>query len=615
MAFLDVKTIPHDFPRQYLPREADLGSWDRVEPFFNELQGRTLNSKADLECWLQDLWEFQDALNEEYSLRYIRMTCQTDDPQIEKQFLDFLEKVDEPGKPRFFALLKKYRDCPRCASLPQGDYFIFNRSVENELALYREENIPLETELEKLSQQYQKLSGSLTVQYEGREQTFQQMSRYLEATDRKVREEAWRLTTERRLKERDAFEDLFDQMLKLRVQTARNAGFNNFQDYMFRRKERFDYGPVECEAFHESAEKAIRPLLVKIQNRRAEKMGLYIAGPNGLLIKPEASTKPNGKTGKSSTKSRLYRYLVLSALKPWDLSVDPEGQPPLKPFDTAERLAKGCEAILGKVDAEFGNNLKTMRELDLLDLESRKGKAPGGYNSSLEEARLSFIFMNAVGLEGDVRTLLHEGGHAMHGFAARSLPFSPYRHAPIEFCEVASMSMELLAFPYLDEFFPDPKDSARYRIRQLEEVISLLPWIATVDAFQHWIYTHPDHTRQERAEFWSGLHKRLGGVEDWTGLEEIRASLWHRQLHIFEFPFYYIEYAIAQLGALQVWRNFRRDKAEAVRLYKRGLSVGGSQTLPEIFQSAGIRFDFSLGMIKPLMDEVEKELEELEKLS
>ncbi len=577
MPSLDPKRLLHEFPRQYIPASAVLGNWPSVEPFFQELENRDLSFKTDLEKWLKDLGEFQDVLDEEGTLRNIRMTCDTEDPEIEKKFIEFLEQVLEPSKPRFFALLKKYWNCPHRQALPREEFFLFNRSVENQLALYREENIPLETELEKLSQQYQKLSGSLTVSYEGQEQTLQQMGRYQESTDRKQREETWRLVAQRRLKEKDGFETLFDQMLGLRVKVAGNAGFGNFRDYMFRRKERFDYGVQECEAFHESAEKIIKPLASEIQRKRAKKMGL-------------------------------------SSLRPWDLSVDPDGLPPLKPFETTQKLEEGCEKILGKVDPEFQKTFKTMREWGLLDLESRKGKAPGGYNTTLSETRLPFIFTNVVGLDQDVRTLLHESGHAMHGFASRTISFSPYRTAPIEFCEVASMGMELLAGPFLSEFYPDPKEMFRSNLRHLESVIILLPWIATVDAFQHWIYTHPGHSREERSRTWTGLLDRFGGIEDWTSLEEIRANTWHRQLHIFEIPFYYIEYGIAQLGALQVWMNFRKNPQEAVRLYKQGLSVGGTRTLPEIFKSAGIRFDFSPGMIKPLMEEVGKELSRLEKL-
>jgi len=311
----------------------------------------------------------------------------------------------------------------------------------------------------------------------------------------------------------------------------------------------------------------------------------------------------------------LMKKMGLSALKPWDLSVDPDGLPPLKPFEKTEKLVLGCENILRKVDPQFGDIFNNMKKLGLLDLESRVGKAPGGYNTTLSETRLPFIFMNSVGLDHDVRTLLHESGHAMHGFISRSIPFSPYRHSPMEFCEVASMSMELMADPFLGEFYADPKEVARSAVRHLEDVITLLPWIATVDAFQHWIYTHPGHSREERSAFWVSLRNRFGGVVDWTGLEEIQASLWHRQLHIFEVPFYYIEYGIAQLGALQVWNNFRKDRKEGVRLYKQGLAVGGTKTLPEIFKSAGIRFDFSLKMIEPLMEAVEKEMEQLEKIS
>jgi oligoendopeptidase F len=576
MPLLDAKTLPHEYPRRYLPKDASLGDWASVEPYLKELEGRALDSPEALEKWLSDLGELETVLDEEGSLRYIRMTCATDDAAVEKAYLDFLEKVSEPSKPLFFALMKKYKACPHRKALKTWDLSLYDRSVENQLALYREENIPLETELEKLSQQYQKLSGSLMVEYEGKEQTLQQMGRYLESTDRARREEAWRLVAGRRLREKDAFEGLFEAMLPLRERISRNAGFGNYRDYAFRRKERFDYSPKDCEAFHESAEKAVRPLVLRIQKKRQEAMGL-------------------------------------PSLRPWDLSVDPKGLPPLKPFQRTEDLAAGCQDILGKVDPEFGENFAAMRRLGLLDLESRKGKAPGGYQSSLEEARLPFIFMNAVGLNDDVRTLLHEGGHAMHSFLSRAVPFGPYRHAPMEFCEVASMSMELLAYPFLSVFYPGPKDAARSCVRHLEDVLTLLPWIATVDAFQHWIYTHPGHSRQERSDLWVSLRKRLGGLEDWSGLEEERRSLWHRQLHIFEYPFYYIEYGIAQLGALQVWRNFRKDPKEGVRLYKRGLSVGGSRTLPAIFEAAGIRFDFSLGMIEPLMEEIGQELEKLEK--
>jgi oligoendopeptidase F len=578
MPLLDTKKLPHEFPRRYVPEGMDLGHWPSLERLFGELQNRSLASLTDLERWLEDLQELEEVLDEEGSARYVRMTCQTEDPQIEKKYLEFLETVSEPSKPRFFALLKKYWENPFRPSLPEKTYRLYNRSVENQLSLYREENIPLETQVEKLSQQYQKLSGSLTVHYENKEQTLQQMARYQESTDRAQREETWRKVAERRLKDRDAFEELFDQMLKLRVAIAQKAGLSNYRDYMFRRKERFDYGPQDCENFHESAEKAVRPLVLEIQKKRAQKMRL-------------------------------------ESLRPWDLSVDPEGLPPLRPFETTGQLVEGCHQILNQVDGEFGTNFQKMREWGLLDLESRKGKAPGGYNTTLSETRLPFIFMNSVGLDGDMRTLLHEGGHAMHSFASRSIAFSSYRHAPMEFCEVASMSMELLADPYLKVFYPTPREAARSARKHLEDVILLLPWIATIDAFQHWIYTHPHHSREERSDAWVALRLRLGGSEDWSGLEEVRRSLWHRQLHIFEVPFYYIEYGIAQLGALQVWKNVREKGREGVEAYKRGLAVGGSLPLPEIFESAGIRFDFSLKMIEPLMEEVQKELQRLEALS
>ena len=312
------------------------------------------------------------------------------------------------------------------------------------------------------------------------------MGRYLESPDRNQREETWRLTTGRRLKERDAFEGLFDRMLDLRVKAAGNAGFENFRDYMFRRKERFDYGPGDCEAFHESAEKIVKPLAARIQRKRAEKMGL--ASP-----------------------------------RPWDLAVDPDGLPALKPFETAQRLAVGCEKILGEIDPEFGKTFRTMSALWLLDLESRKGKAPGGYNTTLSETRLPFIFTNVVGLDQDVRTLLHESGHAMHGFASRAIPFSPYRNAPTESARWLPWVWNSWPDP-TSRVYPDRGDAARSSLRHLESVVALLPWIAAVDAFQHWIYTHPHHPRKERTDAWTGMMERFGGIEDWTGLEKIQPT-------------------------------------------------------------------------------------------
>jgi oligoendopeptidase F len=572
---MDVLTqVPHAFARNFLPKLVDFSSWVKIQPFFVELEGRRLETKADLEAWIADRGELMDVINEEGSLRYIQMTCDTENKELEKAYFHFLEEISENVKAADDRLKRQFLTSPARSQLDRKRFFIMDRSFQNDVDLFRDENIPLETEESKLSQSYQKIMGSLTVEFEGKEQTLQQMGRYQEYPDRLVREASWKAVVERRLQEAARLETIFDELRSLREKISTNAGFASYRDFAFKQRERFDYSVDDCLRFHEGVEAAVVPLAKRMDELRARELGV-------------------------------------SELRPWDLSVDPQNRPPLKPFTSASELVEGCLRISERVDVRFGDFMRTMRDLELLNLESRKGKAPGGYQSSLTEARLPFIFMNAVGLDGDVRTLLHEAGHAFHVFATRDEPLGHYRHAPIEFCEVASMSMELLGGERLEEFYPSSEDLKRSRKKHLEGVIDILPWIARVDAFQHWIYTHPKHSIEDRRQHWLELHKRFGGLEDWIGFELAQATSWHRQLHIFELPFYYIEYAIAQLGALQVWINSKADFPGAVASYWSALQLGGSQPLPELFARAGIRFDFGPASLKPLMDAVEKELETL----
>jgi oligoendopeptidase F len=439
--------------------------------------------------------------------------------------------------------------------------------------LFRPENVPLETEEAKLSQQYQKLIGSLTVQFQGKEQTLVQMGRYLEEPDRAVRQQAWELAATRRLQEAAQIESIFEQLLKFREKIAANAGFPDYLQYAFRALGRFDYGPQECLDFHQAIESADMPALRRLQSERRKQLGL-------------------------------------DALRPWDLAVDPSSKPPLRPFDKVETLVADTQEIFDKLDDTLARDFRLMREMRLLDLDNRKGKAPGGYQSTLAECRLPFIFMNAVGIQRDVETLLHEAGHAFHALAMRDEDLCAYRSAPIEFCEVASMSMELLGNEFIEKFYA-PGDARRARREHLEGIVEIFPWIATVDAFQHWIYSHPGHSRAERQKAWLDLMDRFAGDVDWSGYAEARANAWHRQLHIFLHPFYYVEYGIAQLGALQIWANSRRDKAQALRDYHRGLALGGSRPLPELFQAAGCRFDFTAQTVQPLVKLVSDELGKL----
>jgi oligoendopeptidase F len=576
MNLLPFGELPAHTPRRFVPAQIDLGDWNALAPLFDALAVRLRAGRTgeDLEGALLDWSELSAAIDEESSRRYIAMTCHTDNAEAEKAYLHFVENIDPQTKPRQFELEKLFLAHPARAQLDRWRFQVLDRDINAHVALFRPENVPLETEEAKLGQQYQKLAGGLTVNFRGEEKTLIQMGRYLEEPDRALRQEAWELVSNRRLAERDRFDDILDGQVKLRGEIARNAGFGNYRDFAFKQRGRFDYGPEQCFAFHDAIEAEIVPLLRQLHAKRRGQ-------------------------------------LQLAALRPWDTAVDPLSRPPLRPFEQVAQMVARTQGIFDRLDEELARGFRTMQELRLLDLDNRKGKAPGGYQATLSESRLPFIFMNAVGVQRDVETMLHEAGHAFHALATREEPLHAYRGAPIEFCEVASMSMELLGNEFIEEFYA-PADARRARRTHLEGVVAVFPWIATVDAFQHWIYTHPGHTREERRGAWADLMRRFGGEVDWTGLEDARANAWHRQLHIFLHPFYYVEYGIAQLGALQVWLNSKSSRGGALRDYQRALALGGSRPLPELFAAAGCRFAFDRAAVKPLAALLESELAKVE---
>ena len=575
MSLLPFAALPSYSARRFVPESVDLGNWDQIRPLFDTLVQRAAaaGTLAEFEQWILDGGELSAALDEEGAKRYIAMTCHTDSPEAEKAYLHFVEQIEPQLKPRQFELARLYLAHPLRAPLPQARYEVFDRDTRLRVELYREENVALETEDAKVGNEYNKLTGGLTVEFRGEEKTLVAMGRFQEDPDRALREEAWRKVAERRLREEDRFDALIDQLIALRHKMALNAGYANYRDYAFRARGRFDYTAADCERFHDAIEAEVMPILHVLQDRRRTEMGL-------------------------------------PSLRPWDLAVDPLSRPALKPFTQTVELETKTQVIFDRLDAGLAAGFRQMRDLRLLDLENRKGKAPGGYQSTLSEARLPFIFMNAVGLQRDVETLLHEAGHAFHALATRGEDLYAYRGAPIEFCEVASMAMELLAAPHLDVYY-SPADVRRARRVHLEGIVGVFPWIATVDAFQHWIYTHPTHTRDERRAAWTRLMDRFGGKVDWSGFEASRAALWHKQLHIFLYPFYYVEYGIAQLGALQVWANAAVDPSRALADYQAALALGGSRPLPELFARAGGRFDFSRESLKPLAERVRREWEAL----
>jgi oligoendopeptidase F len=557
-------------PRRFAPDNLDPADWSQIETLYDRLVETNLATAAALEQFLRRWNELGDVLNEEFVRRYFAMTCQTDDADAADAYRYFVTDIVPRRKSREYELERHYLAAPARSQMPAARYAVFDREVAARSAIFREANVPLETQEELLAQDYQTLMGGLTVMFDGEEKTIAQLSPVLEETDRTRRHAAWLAMNERRYQERERIEALFDQLLALRVQIATNAGYANYRDYKFAQLQRFDYTPEDCFAFHAAVAQHVVPLVRKIQARRCTRMGL-------------------------------------DTLRPWDTAVDPLGRPPLRPFANAGELIDGTMRLFAKVDPQLAREFREMQQAGMLDLENHKGKAPGGYQEFLPETRIPLIFMNAVGTQSDVETLLHEGGHAFNAFATRGEWLSTYRSPPIEFSEVASMAMELLGADYLNEFYP-PNEAQRAREQHLEGIASIFGWIAAVDAFQHWLYTHPQHSAAERGAQWAVNFQRFMGDIDWSGLEPYLQTLWHRQLHIFEVPFYYVEYGIAQLGALQVWKNMRQNCAAAVAAYKRGLAAGGSLPLPQVYEAAGIKFDFSAATVAPLMEMVAKNL-------
>lgn len=564
-------SLPPHQQRKFVPADADLTQPASVTALYQRLLDRPVNSAKELGAWLLDRSEMDAALSQAGSVLYILMTCQTDDPARAGAYQQFVETVQPAVAPLADQLDRKYLQLRQAFALDSDRYLVYDRNLRSGVELFRQPNVPLKTQESLLSQQYQKVMGAMSVKFQDKERTLPEMSKFLQEPDRALREAAWRGVADRMLADKDHLEDLYDQMLALRSRIAANADCSSFIEYQFRSYRRFDYTPDDCRSFHQAVEQSVLPLARKITERRRQKMNL-------------------------------------PALRPWDTAVDPENRPPLRPFETSAQLVDGATRIFSQVDPALGEKFAQMDKLGVLDLTSRKGKAPGGYMSNLDEARRPFIFMNAVGVDGDLWTLLHEGGHAFHCLAVKDEPIFAYRHCPLEFAEVASMGMELLADGHLDVFY-QPQEQERSRRDHLEKIISLLCWIATIDGFQHWIYSHPGHSRQDRRQAWLETYDRFGGNLDWTGLEEIKSHLWHRQLHIFQVPFYYIEYGIAQLGALQLWNLFRQDPAKALAGYHRALALGGSRPLPELFDAANIKFGFSSQTIDPLMSTLAKELD------
>ena len=560
--------------KKYIPQNLEI-KWENLEPIFIELQNRSINSVEDLEQWLRDRSELEAALEEDFAWRYIRMTCDTTNEDLLQSFQYFATEIEPKIAPLNNDLNKKLMDSPFKDQLNGEKYFILLRGIKKSLELFREENIPLQTELQVEQQKYQSITGAMSVFMDDKEYTLEQAAVFLKDQNREKRQQVWEKITFRRLQDKDQLDTLFNHLKTVRHQVALNAGFENFRDYMFQALGRFDYTPHDCYKFHEAIETEIVPILHKQAEKRKAALGL-------------------------------------ETLKPWDTEVDISGKPALKPFHSGEELIGKSIRCFNNINPDLGEKLNTMREYGLFDVESRKGKAPGGYNYPLAETGAPFIFMNSAGTFRDLTTMVHEGGHAIHTFLTADLELNDFKHCPSEVAELASMSMELISMDNWNVYFENEEDLKRAKRDQLFDVLKTLPWVAVVDQFQHWIYTNPDHTSEQRTEAWTQIYEQFGaGFVDWSEHREAEQNLWQKQLHIFEVPFYYIEYGMAQLGAIAVWKNYKENPEKGLQQYLDALKLGYTKTIKEIYETAGIKFDFSAEYVKELAAFVKAEMDKI----
>lgn len=565
--------IPKRPVRKFLPENFAVTSWADLKPFFDNLVDRNLGSLADLRRWFIDRSELESVISEDLAWRYIRMTCYTENKDYLKAYQDFVQHIQPEIAPVSDALNNKAAASVFINTLEKEEgYDILIRNLKKDIEIFRDENVPLFTEISTESQRYAQINGAMTVTVDGKELTLQQAGVLLMSTDRKKREEVYHKISERRLKDKEALDDLFSKLIKLRHQVATNAGFKNFRDYMFKALGRFDYTPKDCFNFHEAVQHEVVPLLNELARERKQQ-------------------------------------LKVDQLRPWDKAVDPEGREALKPFANGKELTEKTIEVFHKLDTYLGQCLSIMKSMGHLDLESRIGKAPGGYNYPLAEIGVPFIFMNATSTLRDMVTIMHEGGHAIHNFLTRDLALNDFKSTPSEVAELASMSMELISMTHWNVFFTDPAELHRAKREHLEDLIETLPWVATIDKFQHWIYENPNHSHDERKAAWNRIFDEFSDtLTEWSGLQDVKDYLWQKQLHLYEVPFYYIEYGMAQLGAIAVWRNFRKDPVKGLQGYQNALKLGYLKSIPQIYAAAGIKFDFSRSYIKELISFVRGEL-------
>ena len=563
----------------FIPEDFDASSWENIEPYVNDLIQRNLSCSSCLEKLISDSSNLAEHISETGALLYIGMTCDTENETKKNDFLNFVENV-RPKLSKFSDKLnRRIAEHPSVGDLPDR-YDLMIRGIKSDIDIFREENIPLGVEQTKLVTKAQGITGGMTVEFEGEERTFPEMKAFLESNNRSMREKAWKSMVSRWMNDSEELSEIFDELIKIRHKIAKNAGFDSYTNYMFKAMHRFDYTVEDCLTFHNSIEKVCMPIVREINEKRRSSFNLEILSPWDV----------NEKSGSGP---------------------DIEGKNPLRPFENVGEMVQKLSELFHKMSRDLGNKFDKLVEMDTLDLETRKGKAPGGYQYYLEKSRVPFIFMNAAGLQGDLETMIHESGHAFHSLYCGHLDLIDERNYPIEFAEVASMSMELLTQDEWQIFYDNDDEVNRAILSHLEGVVFLLPWIATIDAFQHWIYANPNHTREERTEYWLSLRDRFGSKMDWKDNEDFRELSWQQQGHLFGVPFYYIEYGIAQLGALQLWQTHRKSPEKALKDYENAMKLGNTKILPELFAAAELKLGFDEKHVDSLINEVKTAMAEV----
>jgi oligoendopeptidase F len=568
---------PKPLERNYLPKDFQLSDWETLKPYYDELLERDAKNESELKKWMKDLSELNSVLMEDVAWRYIAMTCDTSSKEKSDRYTQFVAEIQPKTAPYENKLDQKLLASEQFQNLKGKSFEIMRKRIEKDVDIFNEENIPIISELHTMQQEFGAISGDMSVEIDGKELTLQQAVTFLELQDRAKRENAYKTIQERRFQDADKLNDLFSRLIEKRDLIAKNAHFDNYRDYTFKAMGRFDYTPEDCFQFHDSIEKALVPLLNELAKDRKKALGV-------------------------------------DKLRPWDSKVDVSGKPALKAFGSVDELVDKSIEAFSRLDPFLGDCLAHMKKIKHLDLDSRKGKTPGGYNYPLMETGVPFVFMNATSTVRDLVTLMHEGGHAVHSILTKDLDLLNFKYLTPEIAELASMSMELMSMDHWDLFFENEDDLKRAKSNHLEDILGVLPWIAIIDKFQHWIYENPNHSEQERSAEWLSIFNRFSdNITDWSGLEKFKETLWQKQIHLFDYPFYYIEYAIAQLGAIAIWKNFKENPNKALGQYTDALKLGYTKSIGEMYETAGVKFDFSEGYMNELIGFVRSELAEIKK--